>query len=185
MIGEYDNASGMVSQPLVVCDKMGVDDTHDNPSILIDNEGYIWVFVSGRGRKRMGFKYKSKRPLSIDGFEKITSEEMTYPQPKKTETGMFNFFTKYTGVRQLYFEKSEKGTEWSADIMLAAIPEEKGEKSGHYQVSAQFQNKMGTFFNRHPNCNVDQRTDLYYLETIDQGNSWTNSNKAMITIPVT
>ena len=185
MIGEYDHASGMVSQPLVVCDKMGVDDPHDNPSILIDNEGYIWVFVSGRGRKRMGFKYKSKRPLSIDGFEKITSEEMTYPQPKKTETGMFNFFTKYTGVRQLYFEKSEKGTEWSADIMLAAIPEEKGEKSGHYQVSAQFQNKMGTFFNRHPNGNVDQRTDLYYLETIDKGNSWTNSNKAMITIPVT
>ena len=83
MIGTYDHTSGLVSQPLVVCDKMGVDDPHDNPSILIDKQGYIWVFISARGRVRMRSKYKSKNPYSIDSFEKITTEEMTYPQPKK------------------------------------------------------------------------------------------------------
>ena len=141
MIGAYDHPSGKVSQPLVVCDKMGVDDPHDNPSISIDDQGYIWVFVSGRGRSRMGFKYKSIKPHSMDGFEKISTEEMTYPQPKKTKWGFFNFLTKYTGVRQLYFETSENGKEWSEDIMLAAIPEKVGEKSGHYQISAQFKEK--------------------------------------------
>ena len=186
MIGEYDHGSGLVSQPMVVCDKMGVSDPHDNPSILIDDQGYIWVFVSGRGRKRMGFKYKSKNPYSVDGFRKISTEEMTYPQPKKMGSGYFNFFTKYTGVRHLYFEKSINGKDGSTDKMLAAIPEKKGEKSGHYQVSALFnEKKIGTFFNRHPNGKVDQRTDLFYLQTREKGDTWSTVDNQLIEIPVT
>ena len=72
---------------------MGVDDPHDNPSILIDPEGYIWVFVSGRGTRRPGFKYRSKKPYDISAFEQITEEEMTYPQPWYIEgSGFFHFF---------------------------------------------------------------------------------------------
>ena len=72
---------------------------------------------------------------------------MTYPQPKKMGSTFFNFFTKYTGVRQLYFEKSKNGIHWSEDRLLAAIPEKKGQKSGHYQISAQYQEKKnGDFF---------------------------------------
>ena len=186
MIGEYDHSSGLISKPLVVCDKMGVDDPHDNPSILIDDQGYIWVFVSGRGRVRMGFKYKSKKPFKIDGFEKITTQEMTYPQPKKMDSSFFNFFTKYTGVRQLYIEKSKNGIQWSDDELLAAIPEQKNEKSGHYQISAQYQEKkIGTFFNRHPNGIVDRRTDLYYIESSDLGETWNTADQQPIFIPVT
>ena len=186
MIGEYDHSSGLISKPLVVCDKMGVDDPHDNPSILIDDQGYIWVFVSGRGRVRMGFKYKSKKPFRIDGFEKITTQEMTYPQPKKLGSTFFNFFTKYTGVRQLYIEKSKNGIQWSDNELLAAIPEQKNEKSGHYQISAQYQEKkIGTFFNRHPNGIVDRRTDLYYIESSDLGESWNTADQQPISIPVT
>ena len=186
MIGEYDHSSGLISKPLIVCDKMGVDDPHDNPSILIDDQGYIWVFVSGRGRVRMGLKYKSKKPFRIDGFEKITTQEMTYPQPKKMGSTFFNFFTKYTGVRQLYIEKSKNGIQWSDNELLAAIPEQKNEKSGHYQISAQYQEKkIGTFFNRHPNGNVDRRTDLYYIESSDLGETWNTADQQPISIPVT
>src|SRR5690606_3186213 len=82
MIGRYDHGRKTVGKPTVVYDKQGVDDPHDNPSLAIDQEGYIWVFVSGRGRSRPGFKYRSANPYSIDSFEQITEEEMTYPQPK-------------------------------------------------------------------------------------------------------
>ena len=94
MIGVYDNSTGEVAKPFVVSDKMGVDDPHDNPSILIDEEGFIWVFVSGRGRKRPGLKYKSLVPYDINGFIKLSTEDMTYPQPLNTKLGIFNFFTK-------------------------------------------------------------------------------------------
>ena len=52
MIGSYDHETGEVSRPTVVHDKQGVDDPHDNPSLLVDDQGYLWVFVSGRGRTR-------------------------------------------------------------------------------------------------------------------------------------
>jgi hypothetical protein len=42
MIGEYDHKSRMVSMPTVVYDKLGVDDPHDNPALMMDDEGYLW-----------------------------------------------------------------------------------------------------------------------------------------------
>ena len=185
MIGEYDHKTGMVSKPTVVYDKKGVNDPHDNPSIMIDDEGYIRVFVSGRGRSRPGFKYKSKQPFSIDEFEQISEEEMTYPQPWNTDFGFFHFFTKYTGVRQLYFETSTDGINWTDDKMLAAIPVNEGEKSGHYQTSNVFDNKVvGTFFNRHPNGNVDKRSDLYYVQSADFGKTWTSVEGIQLELPL-
>ncbi len=185
MIGEFDHKTGMVSKPTVVYDKQGIDDPHDNPSLLIDDEGFIWVFISGRGRKRLGFKYRSKKPYDIDEFTKISEEEMTYPQPWKTEDGLFHFFTKYTGVRQLYYETSKDGTKWTEDKLLAAIPTKKGQKSGHYQVSASFQNKVvATFLNRHPNGNVDKRTDLYYIQSADFGKKWTSISGIELKLPL-
>ena len=185
MIGEFDHKTGMVSKPTVVYDKLGVNDPHDNPSIMIDDDDYIWVFVSGRGQTRPGFKYRSKTPLNIDEFEQITEEEMTYPQPWNTDFGYFHFFTKYTGVRQLYFETSVDGIHWTEDKQLAAIPEKEGEQSGHYQTSNVFQGKKsGTFFNRHPQGNVDKRTDLYYVQTEDLGLTWTNVSGEKLQIPI-
>ena len=52
MIGSYDHRDSTVSRPTVVYDKQGVDDPHDNPSLLIDPEGYLWVFISGRNTRR-------------------------------------------------------------------------------------------------------------------------------------
>ena len=185
MIGEYDHVTGLVSQPTVVYDKKGVDDPHDNPSIMIDDEDYIWVFVSGRGKARPGFKFKSKKPLDISAFEQITEEEMTYPQPWNTDFGYFHFFTKYTGVRQLYFETSKDGIHWTDDKLLAAIAENEGEQSGHYQTSNVFQGKkLGTFFNRHPQGNVDKRTDLYYVQTEDFGSTWKTVDGVKLELPL-
>lgn len=186
MIGEYNHETGMVSKPTVVYDKQGVNDPHDNPSVLIDDDGYIWVFVSGRGRKRPGFKYKSTKPLSIESFEQFTEEEMTYPQPWKTKWGFLHLFTKYTGVRQLYFETSKDGMNWTEDKMLAAIPVNPGEKSGHYQTSNCFNGeKVATFFNRHPDGNVDKRTDLYYVQSTDFGKTWTSVDGKKLDLPIT
>ncbi|MRI01499.1 hypothetical protein GH721_13225 [Kriegella sp. EG-1] len=185
MIGEYNHKTGMVSKPTVVYDKQGVDDPHDNPSLLIDDDGFIWVFISGRGKRRPGFKYKSTKPYSIQAFTQITEEEMTYPQPWKTKDGYFHFFTKYTGVRQLYFETSKNGKTWTEDKLLAAIPVNIGEKSGHYQTSNTYNNKViGTFFNRHPNGNVDKRTDLYYVQTKDFGTTWTSVSNIELQLPI-
>src|SRR5690606_28813283 len=92
MIGSFDHRKKTVSRPVVVFDKIDVDDPHDNPSLMIDDKGYLWVFVSGRSTSRNGFKYKSVSPYDISAFEQVTEEIMTYPQPLFIKgKGYFNF----------------------------------------------------------------------------------------------
>jgi hypothetical protein len=186
MIGSYDHKNNLVSKPVVVHDKEGVDDPHDNPSISIDDNGYIWVFVSGRGRKRMGYKYRSKEPYMVEAFDQITEEEMTYPQPKYISgKGFLNLFTKYTGMRELYFETSPDGETWTDDQKLVAIKRGGDKNSGHYQISGQKGDKVVFFCNWHPDGNVDQRTNIFYLQTIDFGKTWTTVEGEILDLPVT
>ncbi len=186
MIGSFDHTDHEVTKPVVVCDKQGVDDPHDNPSLLVDDDGYLWVFVSGRSTKRPGFKYRGKRPYDISEFELISEEEMTYPQPWfDAQRGFFHFFTKYTGTRELYFETSKDGFTWSDDEKIAGIVQPGYQKSGHYQVSGTWNEKVGTFFNRHQDGHPDTRTDLYYMESSDRGASWQNMQGQELITPLT
>ena len=186
MIGSYDHKTGTVEKPTVVYDKGGVFDPHDNPSIAMDSDGYIWVFVSGRGRGRPGFIYKSSLPNSIDKFDMISEREITYPQPKYVDgEGFLHLFTKYLGVRLLYFSTSKDGVEWTDDKQLAAIKRPEDKNGGHYQISGQLGEKIVFFYNWHPNGNVDRRTNIYYLQTTDFGRTWTTAEGTPVSTPVT
>ena len=186
MVSYFDHETRSVPRPVIVHDKEGVDDPHDNPSLMLDEEGYVWVFVSGRGRHRPGYKYRSTQPHAIDTFQLVAEEEMTYPQPWYLPgKGYFHFFTKYTGMRQLYFETSQDGFRWSRDQQLAGIRRIEDDLAGHYQVSATDGNRVATFFSWHPNGNVDRRTNLYYLESYDLGKTWQTVEGKPAGIPVT
>ncbi len=56
LAGAYDHDSHKVSRPTIVYDKgaEGVYDAHDNASITLDADGYVWVFVAGRNVIRDG-----------------------------------------------------------------------------------------------------------------------------------
>ena len=186
MAGCFDHKTQTVSRPTVVHDKNGVFDPHDNPSISIDTDGYVWVFVAGRARQRPGLIYKSRQPYSIDAFDLIVEDEICYPQPKYVENkGFLLLFTKYLGVRLLYFSTSHDGRTWSEHQQLAAIKRPEDQNGGHYQISGQSGDKIVFFFNWHPNGNVDKRTNIYYLQTTDFGKTWTKVDGTPVQIPVT
>jgi hypothetical protein len=92
--------------------------------------------------------------------------------------GFFFLFTKYTNGRELYWQTSSNGVQWSAHQKLAGI-------GGHYQVSNTRGEKIATFFNRHPGGNVDRRTDLYYMQTTNRGVTWTTADVTPLTVPLT
>jgi len=179
MIGYYDHARGVVPRPTIVHDKQGIDDPHDNPSLCLDPQGYLWVFVSGRARKRPGFIYRSDQPYSIEHFTLVSQREITYPQPHwVAPQGFLHLFTKYTGVRELYWSTSPDGEHWTPDQKFAGI-------GGHYQTSAQRGRRVITAFNMHPGGNVDRRTNLYLLQTDDLGRTWQNVAGQAVTVPLT
>lgn len=179
MVSYFDHKTGHVPRPVIVHDKLGVDDPHDNGSIQVDAQGHIWIFVSGRAKKRPGFKYRGKEPFSIAEFERVSEEEMTYPQPWLVAgQGWLNLFTKYTKGRELYWETSADGRTWSEDHKLAGL-------GGHYQVSGVRDGVVATFFNYHPGGNVDLRTNLYYAQTADLGSTWTTIDGQALDLPLT
>ena len=178
MIGWYDHRTGRVPRPVVVHDKLKVNDPHDNPAINLDANGHLWLFVSGRGRSRPGFKYRSVAPYSIDGFERVEEKEMTYPQVHVVpDQGFMHLFTKYTKGRELYWQTSADGRTWEAEQKLAGM-------GGHYQVSGRHGGKIGTAFMYHPGGDVDRRTNLYYVQTRDMGRSWTTAGGEAVRTPL-
>jgi hypothetical protein len=179
MLSYYDHRRGVVPKPTVVHDKKGVDDPHDNASLCIDLDGHLWVLVSGRGRHRPGYKYCSKSPLDIDAMDLVSEEEFTYPQPHWTrEQGIVHLFTKYTRGRELYWNTSGDGRVWSESRKLAGM-------GGHYQISAAQGDRVVTAFSMHPGGDVDQRTNLYYVETADMGTTWDTAAGQPIATPMT
>ena len=178
MASYYDHKSGLVPRPTIVHDKGGVDDPHDNPSICLDEHGHVWVFVSGRGRARPGFKYRSLKPYSVEEFEQVAEEEMTYPQPWWVAgKGFLHLFTKYTGVRELYWNTSAGGRDWSPHQKLAGM-------GGHYQTSRQAGERVITAFNMHPGGTPDLRTNLYFAQTDDMGQTWRAADRTALEPPL-
>src|SRR5690606_17242778 len=110
---------------------------------------------------------------------------MTYPQPLFIKgKGYFNFFTKYTGVRELYFETSQDGKTWTNDVKLAGMRKPAYEKSGHYQVSNYSDNAIFTFFNWHPDGDVDKRTNIYFVQTHNFGKSFETAQGETLKLPL-
>ncbi len=178
MASYYDHRRHRVPRPTIVHDKQTVDDPHDNPSLCLDGKGHLWVFVSGRAKKRPGLIYRSTKPYSTDDFEQISQREFTYPQPRWFEGRGFLFlFTKYTKGRELYFSTSPDGRNWTPDRKFAGM-------GGHYQTSHRQSRRVFTAFNMHPGGDVDKRTNLYYLQTSDFGESWRNVRNEAVALPL-
>jgi len=179
MISYYDHRKHQVPKPVIVYDKKGIDDPHDNASLSIDDKGYIWVFVSGRSSTRAGIIFKGKSPYQIDSFEKIKEGEMTYPQPWWIKgQGFFYLFTKYTKGRELYWATSADGRTWQPDQKLSGM-------GGHYQVSNAREGKVFSVFNFHPKGDVDKRTNLYLLQTDNMGKTWKTIAGKTVQTPLT
>ena len=177
MVGYYDHSTGMVSKPTVVTEK-GTGDAHHNPTLSICKDGFLWIFASSHGGKD-GLIYKSRDPYSIDEFDRMVQKEFTYPQPRYFEGfGHVFLFTKYTAGRELYVSTSKDGASWSEDRKIAGF-------GGHYQVSWSHENRLGTAFNWHPPAGgLNARTNLYYMETSDFGETWTTAAGKPLATPL-
>ncbi|HPO17233.1 MAG TPA: BNR-4 repeat-containing protein [Candidatus Hydrogenedentes bacterium] len=181
MVSCYDHKTGQVPRPTSLLDKK-TEDAHDNPVLSIDSSGYLWVFASAHGTSRPAYIFRSQKPYDIDAFDQILETNFSYPQPWYVENkGFFFLHTHYEkGHRVLFWMTSPDGKTWSERHPLAHIDQ------GHYQVSWPGPGKIGSCFDFHPkDLGLNSRTNLYYVETTDFGNSWHAADGAPIETPIT
>lgn len=193
MVSYFDHATGTVPRPTVLLDKQ-TDDAHDNPVISVDGDGFVWIFSTSHGTSRPSWIHRSVRPFDVSEFERVSATRaegsgrtaitnFSYMQIwHQPNTGFQAFFTRYRypAARTICFMSSPDGVTWSEWQRLAAIDE------GHYQVSGVGDARAGTMFNYHPRGKgLNWRTNLYYLETPDQGTTWQTVRGERVTVPLT
>ncbi len=180
MVSYYDHATGKVPRPRVLLNKK-TDDAHDNPVLMLDGEGHIWIFSNAHGTVRPSYIHRSRRPYSIDEFELIEETNFSYAQPWcLPERGFLFLHTLYRdGGRSLFFKTSSDGRRWSEPRLLARV------EMGHYQISWRAGARVATAFNYHPApVGLNARTNLYYLETQDLGRTWRTVRGERVPIPI-
>jgi hypothetical protein len=187
MVSYYDHATGLVPRPTILLNKH-TEDAHDNPTISIDDDGYIWIFSSAHGTTRPSFIHRGTKPYSIDSFELIQTTNFSYTQPWYYPGQGFLFLhTRYRGTtardtrsgRALFTMTSPDGREWSQPQEAAFI------HLGSYQISWPYKSKLGTAFDVHPPpLGLNQRTNLYYMETHDFGKSWQTVDGKPVPLPL-
>jgi hypothetical protein len=186
MISYYDHDRKTVPRPTVIFDKWTAD-PHDNPVLAIDAAGYLWVFSPSHGNDTTpSFVHRSVEPYSIERFETVSESLFAYPQPWWTSRhGLAFFHTRYAeanglGVgRGIYLQTSRDGRAWSNPLQIAHL------EHGNYQVSAAHEDVWGTAFDYHPKVGgLDARTNLYYVETRDGGDTWQTAAGSCVHLPV-
>lgn len=168
MVSYYDHETGEVPRPTILLDKR-TNDAHDNPVINLDDQGYIWIFSSSHGTARPSYISRSRQPYSIETFDLVWTGNFSYPQPWFIPgQGFFLLHTYYSGGRANALMTSPDGRNWSERRILSRIDQ------GHYQISNVWQNrKIGVAFNYHPETlGLNHRTNLYYMESSDFGQTW-------------
>ena len=179
MISYFDHATKMVPRPTILLNKH-TDDAHENPTLCIDDQGYLWIFSNSHGASHKAYIHRSMAPYSIDGFERISTTNFSYSQPRYLPgTGFFFLHTRYSPGRNLFWMTSRDGRNWDEPKLLAKI------EMGHYQISTQQNKRVATAFNFHPKpIGLNARTNLYYLETSDGGKTWQNVQGEPVRLPL-
>lgn len=184
MVSAYDHETGKVARPRILLDKMTTD-AHDNPTMSMDADGYIWIFSNAHGTGRPSYIHRSTEPYSIEAFERKVTTNFSYSQPWHLPEFNFVFLhTLYSQGRGLFVANSDDGAEWGEPRHLAHI------KSGHYQISWPYKSTIGTAFNYHPGSEssfgqgLNYRTNLYFMKTSDGGKTWRNVQGEKLDLPL-
>ena len=122
----YDNSTGILSEAVIAGRTPILGDAHGNPSLLIDDEGYIYVFFGCHHHPiRMR---RSKAPENILEWEEEVQIDVaaTYPQPYMLDSRtIITSFREYTGIETAgwgYVTSTSKGQEWSSCRLLVNEP---------------------------------------------------------------
>jgi hypothetical protein len=181
MVSYYDHRTGMVPRPTLLLDK-ATEDAHDNPVLSLDAAGHIWIFSNAHGTARPAFIHRSKKPYDVSEFEIIATTNFSYGHPWHVPGRGFLFLhTIYADKgRSLRWSTSQDGRAWSESRHLARI------ELGHYQITAHDGIRTASAFNMHPApAGLNARTNLYYLETSDMGETWTTVDGKPVGTPLT
>ncbi|MBX9655217.1 BNR repeat-containing protein [bacterium] len=193
-ISYYDHIAKRLARPRQLR-HVGGNDIHMNATLAIDDRGYLWVFANSHGDGGRGNLYKSSKPYEIDAFEEVPlpaavfgnakgAIKLSYTDPVYVpERGLMLIWNQYHRNRSVWSVTSPNGLMWdsSRSKQLVNVSDEKGR--GSYQIARANGAKVCVVTDFHPE-GLDHRTNLYYLESSDFGQSWKTASGQVLDTPL-
>jgi len=185
----YDHATGLLARPREVR-HVGGSDNHRNVTFTLDDDGYLYVFGNSHGNTGAGNLYKSSQPFAIAEFNEVplpgsvfnnTSGQvkLSYSNPYYVSgSGIMLVYNQYHDGRAVHVATSPDGLSWTDTSLFDT-------NQGHYALARQNGNTIGVSADYHRSGSLDNRTNLYYFQTTDFGQSWTNAAGTALSTPLT
>jgi len=161
-------------------------DAHKNPHILLDEQGFIYVFYGSHCSPT--YLCKSARPYDISTWSQmgVVVERSSYPQPWQLESG--KIIVLYRGgsthdATESYSTSTDGGISWSTPVDIVATPP----KNGCYAVSIA---ETGQYPRRvHMAWSVTrgdwwQRYHVLYAYSENGGSTWKKSDGSVYRLPI-
>jgi hypothetical protein len=188
-ISYFDHGTGLLARPREIR-HVGGNDNHKNAVLTIDDDGYLNVFGNSHGNSGSGNYYKSTTPYSITEFNEIPlpgsvfnnnsgAVKLAYSNSFHVPgSGLMLVYNEYDDGRAAHFATSTNGTTWVEGELFDT-------EQGHYTLARQNGSTISVTADYHRNGSLDHRTNLYYVQTNDFGQTWTNVSGTALTLPLT
>ena len=191
-ISFYDHRTKAFSVPVVLGTNPNKD-AHRNPTLLIDEQGYLYVFYGAHGHP--SHVVKSVSPFDISRWHKMPDipDKNTYPQPWQLMPG--EIFVSYRGSSKdwRYRRSVDGAATWQSPVQLihfgATYP---------YAVSVaetgDYPRKIHMAWERMGGGTPEEirtkalwarRYNVYYAYSDDGGRKWRRSDGSLYKLPIT
>jgi hypothetical protein len=187
----YDHHRQVTAAPVVLGENPD-GDAHRNPTLLIDDRGFIYVFYGAHNRSTK--VVRSALPYEISGWVTVADiqDRNTYPQPWQLRSE--ELFVSYRGSNGWYCRRSTDGAlSWEAPVPLIRFRD-----TAIYAVSiaetGSFPRKLHVAWSKMGGGTPEEvrtkalwarRYNVYYAYSDDGGTTWKKRNGRTYSLPIT
>ena len=176
----FDRDTGCFTEPVKVGETPLPHDAHGNPSLLIDHEGYLYVFYGSHGTPTLMKRSIHPEDITSWGPEVSIGTCTTYPQAYQVNSTTLLLFYRQ-GMGQFGFRRSkDKGATWSNFAKLVDF----GEGVRIYLISIQGNDGSLHVAWTPWYTHVPIRLNVYYAYSDDEGVTWRAKDDEDLAIPI-
>jgi len=186
----YDFNTGEVSKPVLLPIEPTADLAHGQPAIVIDNDGYIWVF--GGSHDTLCQVARSKNPRDISEWDTLSSigdgnypdpGGVTYPQPIVVSDGILVIMRYHESATwydsPVYMFKTTDGSAWQKTKLV-----EVGTAKHYPFLFHKIGNKIVGLVSPRNLDGDDYWHGVLFLMSDDEGQTWKKADGTTYTLPV-
>lgn len=185
-ISYYDHSAETFCNPITI-GSIADGNAHRNPSLLIDESGYIYIFYGSHTGTCYCKRSSSAYDISSWDTKASISDGHTFPQAWQLKSGeIIHLYRAIVGAsRKEYYRISTDGvTSWGSATNLVDF----GINNWIYLVSiagtGSYTRKLHTAWTIY-NTSTSKREDIFYAKTEDGGTTWKEADGTSYTLPIT